>query len=294
MRGYGPAMVCTALPDRAPAGSRLPLVLLGLPVLLFAAGCGDKDGGGQDSAAADDSGVGDGGTDGDTGESGPDCSGGSGWDAGGQLFETDGMSAYRLVPGDLAACAPVVVFCHGGNNAGSDQDGNWLDVLGTNLGLLAGERSFVLVVPGVQDGGGGEHNWSLDHPDELAALVELVGDGVDVDRSRVLLMGQSAGGHITAYTALYEPGPFTAAGVVSAGIGSYFDYPDTEPDPKLPFYVAHDPADEVVAYSRSEALAADLEAHGHDYVFVDWELGANGHGWDPELSVALLDWFEAL
>ena len=41
-------------------------------------------------------------------------------------------------------------------------------------------------------------------------------------------------------------------------------------------------------YSRSETLAADLEAHGHDYVFTDWELGSNGHGWNPELSVAVL------
>ena len=269
-------------------------------VFLFTApltlsGCGDKGevgtGSGTGADGGDDSG-GDSGSGTDSGATGSDCSEGSGLTAGSDTFlDVDGASAWVLVPNDLPACAPLVVFGHGGSSPGGYLDGKWKDALRTQFDVLAGEQGYVFVVPYLEDTDQVDHQWSLEQTTELAAMVAAVAEQADVDQNRVLFAGQSAGGHMAVYLGLYDWGPFTHIAAVSSGIGAYFDYPDPPPDQKLPFFVAHDPDDEIVPYSYSEQLVSDLEANGHDHVYSDFEMGDNGHFWSEEVTTSLLGWF---
>ncbi len=219
-----------------------------------------------------------------------DCSGGSGWSPGAWVTVIDGTSTLVVVPEDLPPCAPLLLHGHGGTAAGGFRDGTWDDSLGTDFQELASTWGFVLMVPGVEEGGGVTHVWNLGDTATLAAMVYEAWDKLDMDRNRAWFNGQSAGGHMACYTGLYDPGPMTGISVISAGLGKYFDYPEVEPAVKLPFYLGHDPDDTVVDYAYSENLASELEAHGHEYLFQDWDMGATGHGWNPDLSEAILSW----
>ena len=267
---------------------RAGLLFLSLSLL---AACGDKEDPGPDGSSTDDTGV-DGGTGGDDGGTEDPCSGGTGLGEGDFFIEADGFSAWVLkVPG-TPACAPVMLFGHGGSNVGAYVENRWLDALNTGLDGRVAERGYILVVPFLEDKAEiTEHTWSLEQTDVIDAFVDALAEGADIDTSKVLFVGQSAGGHMAVYQGLYQPGRVTHTVAVSSGIGAYFDYPEPEPSLKLPFFVAHDPQDEVVPYAYSEQLAADLDAHGHDYVFNDYTLGEGGHRWSPELTDALLDWW---
>ncbi len=228
---------------------------------------------------------------------GPDCSGGSGWEEGHAFLEQNGGPAYAFVPEGGADCAPVVFWGHGGGNAGGANGEIWTDPLRTGLVKLADEHGFVLIVPGVSAKGDGSHEWSKDFTrlNRLEGFLEQAETGADIDRTRIWFIGQSAGGHMSAYLGLYVTDPWDSVAVISAGIGGYFDYPDPAPARKLPIFVAHDPDDQVVPYSYSEQLVSDLEANGHRYEFQDtWTMGDNGHGWAEGLSDAILDWMMAL
>ena len=226
-----------------------------------------------------------------------DCSGGSGWEPGHGFLVSNGGSAYFFVPESGTDCSPMVFWGHGGNNAGTANNSIWNDPLHTGLVRLADEQGFVLVVPGVEEGGDGMHEWG-DEPERLNrldAFVEEAWASADLDRNRTWFIGQSAGGHMSCYLGLYQPDPWDAVAVISAGLGGYFDYPSVEPDPKLPFFVAHDPDDQVVPYSYSEQLVSDLGAHGHHYECQDdCEMGGNGHSWSKGLSHEIVTWFGTL
>ncbi|HJN73706.1 MAG TPA: hypothetical protein QGF58_07220 [Myxococcota bacterium] len=220
----------------------------------------------------------------------PDCSGGAGGGVGYDFFEADGQSYWLYVPLASTECAPLLLFGHGGNQAGSVRDGFWMDPMGSMLPYEAEERGYVLMVPFLEDAEGPqEHGWSLELVPQMEAMIADAASRYDIDLARVTFAGTSAGGHMACYWGLYEPRGITSAVVMSAGIGGYFDYPDPEPDPKLPFVVVHDPDDEVVPYRYSEQLVEDLEEHGHEYVFHSIELGGNGHGWSPEATTLVLD-----
>ena len=282
-------------------------LLPALSVCLLLA-CGDKDGGSaDDGGGGGDGGSGgsggdDGGSGGDDGGSGGDsggddgstdtCSGGSGFSEGDFFLDVDGHSAWVLVVPGTPACAPVLLMGHGGGSPGAYDEGRWMDALNTGFEREAGERGFILVVPFLEDSAEWqEHTWSLSETAVIDGFVEALGAGIDIDTAEVLFVGQSAGGHMAVYQGLYEPGVVTRIAAVSSGIGAYFDYPEPAPELKLPFYVAHDPGDEIVPYSYSEQLAADLEANGHDYVFEDHLMGEGGHRWAPEVTAAILDWW---
>ena len=226
-----------------------------------------------------------------------DCSGGSGWPPGGSLVDVGGGSAYIWVPKSLPPCAPLVFFGHGGSAAGGYVSGEWLGYEGTDLPALADQLGFVLVVPGVEEGPSTTHSWSLssDTIDWLTALVEAAWGGVDLDRDRVSFIGTSAGGHMAVYLGLYVVSPWTGIGSLSAGLGGYFDYPSPPPEPRLPFFVAHDPEDTIVSYAASEYLVEALEDHDHPVVFEDWERGPDGHlGWPEGIMEAAITTLDGL
>jgi poly(3-hydroxybutyrate) depolymerase len=231
----------------------------------------------------------------DTGEPSTSfCTNGTGGGTGGAEGSHDGMLYYVYVPSSLEACAPLVFFGHSGTNPGKIEGETWSDPSSTRFVQLADERGFAFVAPGANPKGA-PHEWGFEEATtKMDAIAATLGEAHDLDRSRTWFAGLSAGGHVSSFYGLYDPGVITGVAVVAAGLGAYFDYPPDDPDPKVPFYVAHDPEDQVVDYSYSVSLAEALEAHGHTYTFVDWTLGqGDGHGWNPDLAEALVDWLEA-
>jgi len=264
--------------------------------LLLALACKPVDDG---NTAPDDSTIADSADSADTADSaaeeeGPDCSGGTGGEVGYSFYEVDGHSYWLYLPPAAQECAPLLLFGHGGNQNGTVRDGFWQDMMGTLLPYEAEERGFAFMIPFLEDvDGPQEHGWDLGLVDPMVAMIEDASARFDIDRNQVMFAGTSAGGHMACYWGLYEPRGITAVTVMSAGIGGYFDYPETEPDPKLPFIVGHDEEDEIVPYRYSKKLAKELEAHGHEYVFHTMDLGPGGHGWTHEASTAVLDsWLE--
>ena len=213
---------------------------------------------------------------------------------GGEFLTVSGVSTWLYVPEVVLPCAPLILLGHGGSSPGGtlpDGSGMWNDQLGTGLPARAADQGFALMVPYLEDAQHVQHQWSTAEIPQLDAMIDEAASLLDIDRNRVLFAGQSAGGHMAAYYGLYEPGNAPQIAVISAGLGGYFDYPSVEPDPRLPFFVAHDPNDQIVPYSYSVNLASELDAHGHEYVFEDYELGGNGHGWSAALTTDLLDWW---
>jgi len=245
----------------------------------------DDDASDDDSAAGDD----DAGDD-DTGE--PHCSGGSGIDPGYQFMTVAGESCWLFVPQSLQACAPLFLFGHGGNTpGGSLQDGMWNDLPNTGLPVFAEQHGFVLLVPFVEDVQHTNHGWSLQDVATMESMIDTVAAGVDIDHDHLLFAGTSAGGVMAAYWGLWEPGYLSHVGVLASGYGYQVEYPPQDPDPKHPFFVGHDPDDEIAPYSLSVEFTEDLLAHGHDVLFVDTDVGGNGHGWAPPVTEQILQWW---
>jgi hypothetical protein len=264
-----------------------------LPTLAFLACITDPDG--PDDTGADTSDTGSN-TDTDSGDTDayvPDCSAGSGLDDGQfEFFAVDGVSAWLFAPPDLPPCANLFVFLHGGNSpGGTNGDGFWND-MGTELPLQAGPNHYALLVPGLEDAPSSNHPWSYDQVDTLDGMIDQAHARLDLDRGRALVAGTSAGGVMAGYYGLYQPGKQSHMVVASAGFGGgQYDYPPEEPDPKLPFYVAHDPDDDVAPYYLSEDFVEELLSHGHDVTFEDFEGSGGGHMWSPTLTQQVLDWW---
>jgi enterochelin esterase-like enzyme len=37
-------------------------------------------------------------------------------------------------------------------------------------------------------------------------------------------------------------------------------------------------------------LVQDLQSKGHEMDFRDWDMGSDGHTWNPDLAPVVLDW----
>ena len=205
---------------------------------------------------------------------------------GDHLLEFGGVSTYVHVPPDSPS-APLIVFLHGTNGAGTWDGSAWQQPNPTKLAESSDELHFVLAVPGVS-AGADDHDWSLNAASaaEIDAVIAGVETQTSVDPERAFVVGVSKGGGMASWYGLNHPG--LAKGIAPISAGYTFGYPTTEPDPKLPFYIAHDPRDPQIAYTNAEQLAADLDAHGHAFELEDWELGQDGHGWNPDLPEPIL------
>jgi len=222
-----------------------------------------------------------------SGEGGGSSDPPAGLEPGDHLVDFDGVSTYVHVPPD-SEDPSLVVFLHGTNGAGTWDGSAWVPASPINLTDASDELDFVLAVPGVSTGKD-DHQWTTD--DAAAAQIDAVLAGAESETSanpaRAFVLGVSKGGAMATWYGLLHPG--NARGIATVSGGYPFDYPEAEPDPKLPFYIAHDPTDPEVAYSNAVRLAADLDAHGHAVLFEDWELGDDGHGWNPDLPEPILD-----
>jgi predicted peptidase len=102
-------------------------------------------------------------------------------------------------------------------------------------------------------------------------LLRKVQEEYTVDKRRVLVTGFSMGGRGTWFMASHHPDLFTAAIPMAASTG---DEP-TDRLAKMPTYVIHSRADEVVPFEPAEKNARELEKLGRTIRFE--ELQGVGH-----------------
>ena len=223
----------------------------------------------------------------------PQCSGGAGAASGGQFVTAMGASAWLYVPAAPEPCAPLLLFGHGGGSPGGALDAEWFDPFHTELADRSELRGFSFLVPYLEEGPNIQHEWAPAELDELDAMIDAAAALQDLDLGDVIFAGTSSGGHMSAYYGLYQPQRLSRVAVLSAGLGGAgFGYPMPEPAKKLPFFIGHDPLDEIVPYIFSEALAHELTNHEHEFLFVDVESsGGNHHGWTQETTDLVLDWW---
>ena len=243
---------------------------------------------GADGADGSDGSDGTDGTDGSDGTAPTGCSGGTGLSADDAFFETDsGASFWVLYPSHLADCAPVLVFLHPSTSVGLYDMGLWRSPLPTAIDIKTNEWGYTLLVPFLEPEGDSEHTWSFDQTAVLEDMVETYASVADIDLDRVAVMGQSAGAFMATHWALSDSPTLDAAFSVAGGLCNGVAYPDPAPSRALPFWVSHDPADEVVPFACSEDLVSALEAGGHEVVFDRRE--DLGHFWTPELTDQMLE-----
>lgn len=275
-----------------------------LALVAALAGCGEGDegdgatdgGDGSDGSDGSDGTDGADGTDGSDGSDGGDgsdgtaatgCSNGAGMARGDAFFTTDaGDSFWVLYPDPVPDCAPVVVWLHGGDNVGGYDAGRYLSPLPTGIDLLTNVFGYALLVPYLEDDRDVPHAWTGDEAPAMEAMLATLALQANIDQDEVMVMGHSAGGFMATRWALERPDRLTRAAVVGAGLCGDVTYPDAPPVPALPFQLAHDPADDVVPFSCSEALRDALDAGGHEVVLDEWE--DMGHGWASGLTDSLL------
>ncbi|MEN0004732.1 MAG: prolyl oligopeptidase family serine peptidase [Bacteroidota bacterium] len=200
---------------------------------------------------------------------------------------------------------PLVFMMHGSGERGND---NTLQLThGANLFLRAGvrdsfpaivvfpqcaERDYWVAINRVKSAAG----MQLDFPfNELAQpsmqlveglLAELLNSGY-VDKCRVYAMGLSMGGMATFELVARYPDLFAAAIPICGGsnpllAGLYAQ--------KVPLWVFHGDADNVVDVSNSRTMVAAIEANGGQVKYTEYP-GVGHNSWDPAFAEKeLLPW----
>jgi predicted peptidase len=187
---------------------------------------------------------------------------------------------------------PVILFLHGSGERGDD------GLLQTQVGLASAirrnRRRFDRFVVVFAQSSRRVFFW-LDRSAQrqaMAALEQTVAE-FNGDRGRLYLTGLSMGGYGTISMAGRYPGVFAAAAAVCGGLRAPQRFPDLRDkikiprgvDPyaqaarkigKLPMWLFHGAADEVVPVEESRKLAAALKAAGGNVRYT--EFPKEGHG----------------
>lgn len=251
----------------------------------------DSGGGGDDTGGSDGGGTGGGdsggegsGDSGDPGGDGDDSggepatgSGGSGGPTGTGTGTVDSVTYAYHVPACAltSAPAPVVFTQHGQGGTGSGMVAQWQ--------ALADAECFIAIGQGSQSGNG--WNFGTDVTG-LAALIEEVDALWDVDTSRRVLHGYSAGAHWSYVVGLANSDTFGGL-IVYAGALSYAEsygvWPDGTQGP-IPVAIGHGTADTVVPYAYAQQAESELSGAGWPVEL--WTATGGSHAYDPDHQAA--------
>lgn len=169
------------------------------------------------------------------------------------------MARYGLaVPGDYTASSPrpLVVALHPGGSSGMVFYGDRY----MRSVFLPGLQGLdpIMIAPDAPAGA-----WTEPKAEQVVlSLVTAVAGEFAVDKSRMLLAGFSMGGGGAWYLSARHPTLFTAA-IVMAGRTAE----PIEALARIPTYVIHSRADEVVPFEQAEVRAAALEKLGRPIHF---------------------------
>ena len=199
---------------------------------------------------------------------------------------------YRLYePRDVRPPLPAILFLHGAGESGSD------GLLPTTVGLGPAivrepERFPALVVfPQASQG----YGWRAFNLAAAVAALDDVEAHFDVDAERVYVTGISMGGYGTWLAALQQPDRFAAAVPVCGGLdrASLATHAKAAQRlKKLPQWVFHGDADNIIPVEESRTMVSALEAAGAPVRYTEYQ-GVRHNSWDrayaePELMPWLL------
>ena len=194
---------------------------------------------------------------------------------------------------------PVILFLHGGGEYGSD------GMRQTNVGLAPAIRRdpdrFPAIVVFPQAKADDKPGWQLDGGAAAMAALDKAIKEFRGDAKRVYLTGMSAGGNGSWYLASRYPERFAAAVIICGfifkftGRASAVEYPSLAPnesDPygyiarrvaRIPIWISHGDADDVVPPDESRKMFAALKKIGADVQYTELPK-VNHNAWDATYS----------
>lgn len=206
--------------------------------------------------------------------------------------ESGGMSrSFRVyVPPsyDERVGAPAVLFLHGAGERGADSMAPTRVGLGRTLGERELQFAAITVFPQCPR----EIPWSAPDAQAIAiAALEAVEDEFRVDIARVALTGISMGAAGAWVLAGDYPERFVALAPICGWVSSRKDRKQLIRNvSRIPTWIFHGSADDIVPVDASRSMAADLRDAGSDVRYTELE-GVGHNSWDAAYgSSALLDW----
>ena len=201
---------------------------------------------------------------------------------------------------------PVILFLHGGGEYGSD------GLKQTNVGIARAIRQnperFPAIVVFPQAKADKTPGWQLEGGEAALAALDKSTREFHGDVNRVYLTGLSAGGNGSWSLASRYPERFAAAVIICGFISKFsgrataIEYPalaSDQQDPyedvarrvaKIPIWLFHGDADDVVSPNESRRMYASLKKIGADVQYTELP-GANHNAWDSAYSRAdVIDW----
>lgn len=201
---------------------------------------------------------------------------------------------------------PVILFLHGGGEYGSD------GMRQTNIGLAPAIRRnperFPAIIVFPQAKADNTPGWHLEGGKAAMAALDKSIKEFRGDANRVYLTGLSAGGNGSWYLASHHPERFAAAVIVCGWIFKFkgrstpVEYPPVAPNEtdsygyvaarvaRIPIWIFHGDADDVVPPDESRKMFAALKKVGADVQYTELPK-VNHNAWDPAYSRAdVIEW----
>ncbi len=201
--------------------------------------------------------------------------------AGNEKHQRGGFSLYVPETYEPDIPHPLVIALHGGSGHGRAFLWSWLP--------QARSRNAILLAPTSMEG-----TWSLMQPERdgrnIAAMLEHLGERLNIDRGRVLLTGMSDGGTFS-YLCGLAPGLSIShlAPVAASFQPLLLEFLDRDRLARTPVYLTHGALDWMFPVQMAREARAALLAAGADVTYR--ELADLSHTYPIEENINILRWF---
>ena len=192
-----------------------------------------------------------------------------------------GFSVYVPEYYDADAAWPLIVALHGGSGHGRGFLWTWL--------RAARSRGAILLSPTARG-----DTWSLMGPDvdseNIAAMLDYVGERWNVDARKLLLTGMSDGGTFAYVSGLRANSPFTHLAPIAASFHPMLmEMMDAPRIAGLPIYLTHGALDWMFNIEIARSARSALRTAGADVTYR--EIADLSHTYPREENARILDWF---
>ena len=176
---------------------------------------------------------------------------------------------------------PVLLFLHGAGERGSDL--SKVKLHGPPK-MIENGHDFGAIVVSPQCP---KDSWWPRETDMLIALLDKIEREYNVDKKRIYITGLSMGGYGTFALCARQPERFAAAVPICGG-GDLFDARQLT---KLPMWVFHGEADNVVPVDESQRMVKVMNAAGGQHAKLTTYPGVGHNSWDKAYGdEAMWDW----
>lgn len=175
-----------------------------------------------------------------------------------KLADGENLRYTIRLPGEYSSDKPVplIVALHYGYRGRTPQPWYGRGMIEALVEPALSELDAIVIAPDSLGGG-----WNTKRNDSaVIELMDHIEKNYSIDKQRTLLMGFSMGGHGTFHFGGHHQDRFRAAIPIAAR-------PSTTTEWKIPLYVIHSKADEVVKIGPTQAYVEKIKAAGADVTF---------------------------